>query len=329
MTKTDKPIEWESIAILFIANSLVFLLIALLGDFHFSVNDDVQMAMIANGVLGGHPDCHLVFQNALWGKFLAYLYGLSSSVEWYSLSLVIVHLISSTIIVYFIIKNRKNNTLLISSLICFYAIWAVTIKAFQFTTTAGLLCIAGCLLMSTQAYFGAFLLILVSSFIRDNAALLVLTIFIPIAILHYKKKYTKYLYIIGAFLMIFSVNQIDKLFYNTHEWEYYYEYNSARGQVNDNLNLDAISITQLQQIGIEKDDLNLLAQFRPDPEIITLSVLQNLKENLRNVPIRYKLKNLKQLLDYKILLLIWLLFAALSIFSVENITERCIIACYF
>ena len=43
----------------------------------FEENDDVMMAMIANGSYSGAPDYHLVYINVLYGWVLAGLYSLS------------------------------------------------------------------------------------------------------------------------------------------------------------------------------------------------------------------------------------------------------------
>lgn len=142
---------WSFITLLGI-NVIFFVIISFLFDIRFEENDDVMMCLIANGNYSGKPDCHLVFQNALWGYILSSLYGLIASVEWYSLFLFITHIVAITIITSSIIQKWKDNIiLLLFFLIGIYTLWSVTIQSFQFTTTSGLICIAGCVLLLNSA----------------------------------------------------------------------------------------------------------------------------------------------------------------------------------
>ena len=144
--------KYGLLLVLLVANAAFFVLVSLILDIRFEENDDVMMCLIANGNYSGNPDCHLVFQNALWGSLLSTLYSWTTSIEWYSLLLSIVQVIALTIIVNICIQKQKSNRLLlVVALLCMYSIWAVTIQSFQFTTTSALLCIAGCLLLLKSA----------------------------------------------------------------------------------------------------------------------------------------------------------------------------------
>lgn len=138
--------------LLLIGNMVLFCIVAQLLHMRFEENDDIFMCLIANGNYSGTPDCHLVFQNALWGWLVSGLYRLTDAIEWYSVVFTIIHVVSMSIIAYYLIARQKNIQLLMTfNLICIYTIWGVLIQSFQFTTTAGILCLAGCVLLTKDA----------------------------------------------------------------------------------------------------------------------------------------------------------------------------------
>ena len=172
---------------------------------------------------------------------------------------------------------------------------------------------------------GGYLAILVSALIRYESTCLVLLLFIPLAILYFKKEWIKYLYIIGALAIVFSTRVVDRLFYNTPEWKYYYEYNSLRGEINDNLNQDVITYERLQEIGIDEEDYALLCGFMPDPQVITLPVLKQIHKTIKSTPFDRRLLNINQLIKYRIPLFLLLLLAALICYCAESKFEKFII----
>jgi len=52
----------------------------------FLTNDDLIMQMIANGLVSGQPDGHLVYSGFFWGWPLSLLYRITGAVDWYSLA---------------------------------------------------------------------------------------------------------------------------------------------------------------------------------------------------------------------------------------------------
>ena len=118
----------------------------------FEENDDALMCMIANGVYSGTPDCHLVFINALWGSMLAWLYSLTTAVEWYTVTLGIVQIMSVSVIAYYILQDRKRTWWYrVGWMLLLYVLWVRIILSLQFTTTAGIACVAGCIVLITSA----------------------------------------------------------------------------------------------------------------------------------------------------------------------------------
>lgn len=270
--------------LLLLLNIIFFVLMAWLLPIHYEENDDVSMCMIANGVRSGSPDGHLVFINALFGWVLAGLYRLTTAVEWYTLSFCVLHVLAMTGIVYFVLKDVNIQPLMKGLfLVLMYVMWVRMIIAFQFTTTAGLLCFSGCLalLQSSKKWrFVGISAIFVASLIRFQAAGLVGLLFAPVLILEYiKDKHAAYWIAAVAALAIVG-HWADGLFYRQADWTYYRAYNEARGFINDNPNVLLVE-NDLPE-GVEPADYQMLCSFEGDPNVISLEQLQDIKARIKN-----------------------------------------------
>lgn len=312
---------------------MFFVLFANLLHMQYEENDDILMCLIANGNFSGVPDYHLVFQNSIWGYFVSSLYRMLPSIEWYTVLFSIIHIGAMSIISYFLIRRHRDNLAFLGcTLICIYAIWMVCIQSFQFTTTAGILSIAGCLL-----FFGAnmdkwgvgYVCILISSLIRLEAAGFVVLLFLPLFILTYSKQWKKYLHLLCLSLLVLIPIGLERTVFYSNEWKEYYEYNRIRGSINDNPNINKIKEKEIQQIGISKQDYAMLCGFNPDPKVITLPVLKQIHQCLANIPIGSKIENLGQLVKYRIPIILLLLITMLMLIILPSNMTKMIIILWF
>ncbi len=126
----------------------LFCLLSWLLPLRFYGNDDVGMCLIANGSYTATPDCHLIFINAIYGYILKILYSLPFDLEWYTILFSILHILSISIIAYYILTEVSRSKLVkIVSIIVLFIIEARLIRSFQWTSTAGLTCATGCLML--------------------------------------------------------------------------------------------------------------------------------------------------------------------------------------
>lgn len=288
---------------LILGNIFFFFLSAYLLNMQYEENDDIIMCLIANGKFTGIPDCHLVFQNALYGVIISSLYKLTNSIEWYSIAFVIIHILSMSVIVYNIVLKCSYKPLLIAVLLSIYSIWCVIIQSFQFTTTAGILCIAGCIMLlsnSIPALCLGYFAIFIASLIRFEVVVLVGLLFFPLIILTYKFDWKRYLYIIGVAFLVMTTKTTDRFFYQTAEWEHYRAYNALRGKINDNPNINVVDMDKIESVGISERDYVMLCGFIIDPNTITLPILKQVVQILRDVPLLDKIHNTQQLQRYRL-----------------------------
>lgn len=303
-------------------NIVLFALLAVLLPLGFEENDDVMMCMIANGTYSGMPDFHLVYINVLYGFVLAGLYSLTKAVEWYTLSFAVLHILSMSVLAYCILTtpNRARWEKVLWLLIL-YVLWARIIIALQFTTTAGLVCLAGCMLLlreSKKARWSGVVLVIIAALIRFMAAGLVGLLMAPIIVYTYRLNWRRYIAIVVMLTAVVGCRVANHMVYDSDpEWKYFRAYNQLRAQLNDNPNAYKMTTAQLPET-IDPMDYQLLLRFVPDAEQIDLPAIRQLSATVGDVPFRQQLKNLHRLDKYAVEVVILFAFLILMILTTGN-----------
>ena len=303
-------------------NIAFFALMAAVLPTQFEENDDIVMAMIANGAYSGSPDCHLVYINVIYGALLAFLYGLTKAVEWYTLAFAALHVVSMSVLVYCILTTENRSPwerwLWI---IVLYVLWARIIVALQFTTTAGLVCLAGCMLLlreSKKARWSGVVLVVIAALVRFMAAGLVGLLMAPIIVYTYRLNWRKYIAVVVMLMAVVGCRMVNRHVYESDpEWKYYREYNQLRAQLNDNPNAYQLQPEQLPE-GVEWTDYKLLLSFIPDPEQIDLPTIRQISAVVDNMPIQSQMQNLHRLDKYAVELAILMALLVLMILTTGN-----------
>ncbi|MBR6829670.1 MAG: hypothetical protein IKM83_03535 [Paludibacteraceae bacterium] len=307
------------------ANIVIFALLSLALPICFEENDDAIMAMIANGGYSGTPDGHLVFINVLYGTVLAALYSLTKAVEWYTLSFAVLHILSMSVLVYFVltIPNRAKWERIIWLLVL-YTLWARILAALQFTTTAGLTCLAGCVLLlrkSNKARWTGIFFVLVASLIRITAAGLVGVLMAPIIVYTYRLDWRRYIPLTVMLMLVVGCRMTHNYIYQSDPaWNYYNTYNNLRGQLTDNPNAYTLSPSDMPE-GVDWTDYQLLLRFIPDPEKMDLTTIQRLIAVVKQVSLKNRMQNIHHLDRYAVELAILFALLVLMILTTGNKTK--------
>ena len=282
---------------LLIVNAIFIILLSVLLPVRFETNDDVIMLLMTSGKITGEFDAHLIHINYLYGLFLNFLYSLTDKIEWYTVSLLFLHLISLTIIVRFIIEKATRRWIIFILVLFFYILEVRLIVRIQFTTTAGFLTIASLLLLNNQftykKYIG-FLLLSIASLLRYHAALIVIVVFLPVIFgdmfLSERidiKKAIRYIVIFFSISVLhFGTNYIIK---KDAKWNYFYNYSEVRYKITDNPNINAETINIKGKIA--RCDSKLFSDYFIDNSIFNLKTLQKINEIDSIVPLKYRLVN--------------------------------------
>ena len=303
-------------------NIAYFAVMAVVLPMGFEENDDIIMAMIANGTYSGTPDGHLVYINVLYGWLLAALYSLTGAIEWYTLAFAVLHVVSMSALAYCIwtTPNRARWERVLWLLVL-YVLWARIIVALQFTTTAGLVCLAGCMLLlrkSPKARWSGVVFVIVAALIRFFAAGLVGLLMAPIIIYTYRFHWNKYIAVVLMLMAVVGCRIVNQRTYDSDpEWKYFREYNRLRAQLNDNPNAYKMTTADLPE-GIDPMDYQLLLRFVPDGEQIDLPALRQLSAVVGDVPFGEQLKNLYRLEKYAVEMMILFALLVLMIITTGN-----------
>ena len=303
-------------------NIVFFALMAVVLPLGFEENDDVMMCMIANGSYSGIPDFHLVYINVLYGYMLTLLYSITTALEWYTLSFAVIHILSMSVLAYCILTtpNRARWERILWLLIL-YVLWARIIIALQFTTTAGLACLAGCMLLlrvSKKARWTGVLFVIAGALVRFYAAGLVGLLMAPIIVYTYRLEWRKYMAVVVMLMAVVGCRVANHMVYDSNpEWRYFREYNQLRAQLNDNPNAYKMTTAQLPE-GIDPMDYQLLLRFVPDGEQIDLPAIRQLSATVGKVPFRQQLQNMHRLDKYVVEMVILMALLVLMIITTGN-----------
>lgn len=318
--------------IVLLANAVIFALLAWLLPLGFEENDDVMMAMIANGTYSGTPDYHLVYINALYGMVLAGLYTWTKAIEWYTLSFAVLHVLSMSVLSYCLltILNRARWERIVW-LVILYVLWARIIVAMQFTTTAGLVCLAGCVLLlrpSAKARWTGAGMVIIAALVRFLAAGLVGLLMAPIIVYTYRLEWRKYIAVVVMLAAVVGCRLTNQYMYDRDpEWKYYRAYNLLRAQLNDNPNAYRLQPNQLPE-NVNWMDYQLLLRFVPDGEQIDLPAIRQLSAVAGTVPLKEQWKNVHRLNKYAVEVSILMALLVLMILTTGNKTKYVFLILY-
>lgn len=313
-------------------NVIFFALMAWLLPLGFEENDDVMMCMIANGTYSGAPEYHLVYINVLYGFVLAALYHIIPAIEWYTLSFAILHILSMSALSYCVLTTpNRAKWEKILWLMVLYVLWARVIVALQFTTTAGMVCLAGCMLLlreSKKARWSGVVLVIIAALIRFMAAGLVGLLMAPIIVYTYRLNWRKYIAIVIMLTAVVGCRVTNHMIYDRDpEWKYFRAYNQLRAQLNDNPNAYKLTSSEIPE-GIDPMNYQLLLRFVPDAEQIDLPAIRQLSATVGDVPFRQQILNLHRLDKYAVEVAILFALLILMILTTGNRDKRIFLVLY-
>jgi hypothetical protein len=321
--------------LLLLINTIFYFAISILLPLRFEQNDDVLMLLFASGKYTGTPEPNLVFINYLLGYFLKSLYLITNKLEWYTIFFYVIHIFSTSVIVWKVIKSDKQFLPKWLFVAVIYLIELTIIFNLNFTTTAAISAMAGCIVMLNDNKFVALIgvvFFIIGALLRFDAAMLVFLIFSPILLRYFhlgqnKLKIEKQIYVFSmAIVIVTALNYINtEINYSNKDWKNYYEFNVLRGKINDNPN--ANRIYEKLPKNIHQSDYKLLLEFFPNSSAINLETINQIKSIVSTPSLEEKLKNiLPSLNNYKYpLMIIFLLFV--SSFLSTTISNRYILFC--
>ena len=256
-------------------NSLAVFIILIFFAPTYEENDDFFMGLIAQGTYGSKYMPYVVYSNILYGYILKYLGMFAAGVNWY---VVMQYLLAAAAIIsiFYIISAYLPDyiTIFLNIIFWFAAFWE-QIKYIQFTRTAGLLAVAGFMLLwdsfihsSKKSRFLGYVFCIFASAIRLEVFLLAMPFFvcfIMIVCLKQSNKEKKQL-IQGLLIVIVAVGLLalaSQMAYSTsEEWRLYQKYNQVRANLLDyGLPVWEENRSNYEAIGFTENDIYMLSRW--------------------------------------------------------------------
>ncbi len=313
---------------IFIGGGFILLLL-LFFPISYDNNDDQLMYFLSSGVLSDNPSAHLLLTNILIGKALRLFFHLTEKVNWYTLYLQSILLLSFLTICYSLVK-KKNITLVTSGIIVstvLFGFYALCIVKMQFTTVSLLCMFAGWLYFRESntpesSVLYPLLLVAIAILVRKESYF-VFMLFVPSYILlHLSDKFRikqtiLFIVAVSAFFFLFGwINNNDAVY----KKENTYTYVKA---------IDAIVVkpvrlddAQLVQQSFTKNDISLMKSswFVADEAYSSGQHIFHLTDNIRsNRTLPEMIEALKGFMaDQRYLLLLY----GLSIIGIVLVSRR-------
>ena len=278
--------------------ALMALLILSIGHPIFGANDDYAMMSIASGQIDGVPDAHLVYTNVLIGMILNFLYSFSDKINWYSIYLLGVLVVSSFVLLKCILDIFKGTKIKWIALVIFFVFIPRFIYTYNYTTIAMVAAFTGIALLvkstfpgqastSRFEYFLGIALIIIAGMMRFNALGLV-GLFIAPAILFLILKEHRFNLILpfGVSLALF----LGAYFYDiqsykaSSEWSTFINYNTPREQIQGTPKwvYNPSQLSFWNQIGWQKSGYDLFVNFLyVDNQVFTLEKMNLVNQEFR------------------------------------------------
>lgn len=220
--------------------SIISVVIMIFFGISYETNDDWAIAW----QLSGRDDGLSTFLSPFLSKIIAFFYRYRDISWWLLFTLFLISCCLFTI--YYYISTKYQGTIKwILLIISFFCVWISSIQNVNFTRTAILVTICGCLWVAEYMDIGAnirlllgVLLIVTGAMIRYQAALAVMPIFIISLFVIWRNNLRVKLRIINAMVLIIALLMLLEMANGLYwkgmpEWEKYLEYNYQRGMIQD------------------------------------------------------------------------------------------------
>ena len=298
MKLTEKK---KDLLITFLINIAFFLFYVLRCELIHETNDDFAMSFLVEGAYGERTP-YLIFQNVLWGKILVFLYTILPMIKWYAVTMYGMLFLAFSGVTYALIrKHGRKSGVVASVLMLMFAGFQIYVR-FQFSKVAAVATVGGMVLLLYALKYaddklekrlcvalGAILSLWGSMIRFQMFAMSVVIVGGCIGLYEvwmlYREKKEGWLKQILTYVTVFGtvgvlsigLYAIDKLHYNTPEWQEYVKFNELRSELWDYglpeyyENLDVYT-----SLGLSEADYSFFNEWNMDPSVLDVDKMQAL-----------------------------------------------------
>ena len=263
-------------------------LISLLFDFYYDLNDDVLIKDIMAGVYTGTPEAHNMQTLYVLGFFVSLCYRLCRNVPWYGLFLCLCQFGSLYLVGVRLLRLCKKRLWKVAWMIALTLfIWSILLThmtAVQYTITSGILTASAIFLfittekgLSVRTFWWrnipSIVLVILAFALRTEMLLLLFPLVALAGFFHWleeerfwqKDNFLKYGSVLGAILLGMACSLlIDLMAYGSSEWKEFREFFNNRTEVYDyhmDVLTDGTHAEQLAELGFTESAQALLDNY--------------------------------------------------------------------
>lgn len=249
-------------------------IMGLLYDYFFDLNDDVLMKDIISGVFTGSPEGHNIQMQYPISFVLSLFYKVFRGFDWYGLFLLLCQYLGVFLIVKTISSKAKSIHMSVlygvAVLFCAFGLMAGHFVFIQYTFTVAILCAASAVLVADRKRVLPVILVFVAFLIRSEMTLLmlpfVLLVVFYLVLEDYRKKEDIFVHVrlvIAMAICIVMAVTLNKLGYSSEEWKNFVSFFDSRTQI-----YDFYGVPDYQEnkafydgIGLSESEYNLLVNY--------------------------------------------------------------------
>lgn len=287
--------------VIFLFNLCTFSFLSYWLPINYETNDDIVMMLLSSGRYTGNYESGLIFINYILGGLIAYFYSMSSCLEWYTIILAFIYLISITIITLFFLKKNSSTSTIFLCVLLLKCIEYYFVTNFQFTIVAGFAAIAGFLLLDTKKtsnHIIGFLLLITASLVRFHILPLLIFLLLPGYLWKNKQmlgipflRNSATILLVGSILVGFMLNYLNNEKYS-HDFNnpYFAKLTSARAYVTDS-SLRDLNTLRYIPYPLKIEEIAHFQYHFYDPQLFDFRIINELSLALTSRPFLDKLRS--------------------------------------
>lgn len=289
--------EKKNISLNYIITSLMVtvfaVVVGLLYDYFFDLNDDVLMKDILSGVYTGNPEGHNIQMLYPISFIISLFYKISSTVDWYGLFLIVCQYLSVTVLIYFgvsllrgsestieeeALKEARDRVVYYFRFMITPALMLIVVAGLflghlvivQYTFTVALMCSAAAVLFAKGWDKTASCIVIIAFLIRSEMTLLMLPFVLLVLFYRYfslrdnKEELKRTLIVAGAILIGLLVSKgLNFAGYSSAEWKEFNSFFDNRTQVYDFYQIPDYAENKefYDSIGLDESEYQLLVNY--------------------------------------------------------------------
>ena len=277
----------------------LFVIVGLLYDYFFDLNDDVLMKDILSGVYTGTPEGHNIQMQYPISFVISLFYKAVRGIDWYGIYLVACQFVSIFVITEFVTgfcaKKKTAAALGIIAVLSVMALMTGHLAIVQYTYAVGLMCSAAAVLFAQRRDALAVIMVVISFLTRSEMTLLMLPFVLLVIFYRYienrkeKGEFKRNAKVIIIMVACIAVQVLlHNAGYSDPDWQKFYDFFDARTDVYDFYQIPGYEENRAfyDEIGLSESEYDLLVNYNFGiDEYIDSEIMEKIAEYSKQIKV--------------------------------------------